>query len=69
MAAVDDVIRTFEGNTHTGDEMGLKLSLLETNEIDKENDKLYISVSDSKDIIDHFSVYLTNMARDNLNSW
>ena len=54
MAAVNYVLRPFEGDINSGYPTELKLYLQATNEMDKENDKLDISVSNSKDIIDHF---------------
>ena len=48
------VIITFEGNINPGDLKGIKMYLQETKDIDKEADKLDISVSNAKDIIDHF---------------
>ena len=36
--------------------MGIKIYLQDKKDIDKESDKLDISVSNSKDTIDHFSV-------------
>ena len=44
----------FEGNINSGYPTGLKLNLQETREIYKETYKLDISVSNAKDIIDHF---------------
>ena len=44
----------FEGNINSGYPTGLKLYLQETREIYKETYKLDISVSNAKDIIDHF---------------
>ena len=51
---VNCVLSPFEGNTNTGDSQGRKLYLQATKEIDKEADKLDISVSNAKDIIDYF---------------
>ena len=51
---VNYVISPFEDNINPGDPKGLKLYLQETKDIDKEADKLDISVSNAKDIIDHF---------------
>ena len=48
MAAVNYVLSPFEGNINTGDPMGIKLDLQVTKEIDKETDKLDISVSNLK---------------------
>ena len=42
MAAVNDVIRLFEGNINIGDPTGLKLYLQEMKEIDRESYKLDI---------------------------
>ena len=44
MAAVNHVLNPFEGNTNLGYPTGLKLYLQATIEIDKETDKLNISV-------------------------
>ena len=52
--AVNDLINPFEGNINPGYPTGIKLHLQATKEIDKETDKLYISVSNSKDILYHF---------------
>ena len=43
-----------EGNKNPGKSTGLKIHLQDTTDIEKESDKLYISVSNAKDIIDHF---------------
>ena len=51
---VNYVISPFEDNINPGDPKGLKLYLQETKDIDKEADKWDISVSNAKDIIDHF---------------
>ena len=48
------VLSPFEGNINPGDKTGLKRYLQANVYIDKENDKIYITVSNSKDIIDHF---------------
>ena len=50
------VLSSFEGNINTGYPTEIKLHLQATKEIDKEAEKLDISVSNAKDIIDHFSV-------------
>ena len=52
--AVNYVLSSFEGNINPGYPQGLKLYLQETREIDKESDKLNISVSNTKAIIDYF---------------
>ena len=54
MTAVNYVLSSFEGNINHRYPTGLKLYLRSTKEIDKENDKLDISVSNSKCIVDHF---------------
>ena len=54
MADVNSVLIPFEGNIYPGDPTGLKLYLQGTKKIDEETYKLYISVSNSKDIVDHF---------------
>ena len=51
---VNYVLSPFEGKINPGYPHGLKLYLKSTKEIDKESDKLDISVSNAKDIIDHF---------------
>ena len=48
------VISPFEGNINPGDSQGIKRYLQEKNDIYKESDKLDISVSNSKYIIDNF---------------
>ena len=48
------VLAPFEGNINPGDPRGTKLYLRSTTDLDKESDMLYISVSNAKDIIDHF---------------
>ena len=53
-ASVKYVLSPFEGNTNYGDPTGFKLKLQSTKDIYREYDKLYISVSNAKDIIDHF---------------
>ena len=52
--SVNYVLRPFEGNINPRYPMGIKLYLQATKEIDKETDKINISVSKTKDIIDHF---------------
>ena len=47
-------LRSFEGIINPGYPQGLKIYLQSTKEIYKESDKLYISVSNAKYIIDHF---------------
>ena len=54
MAAVNYVLRPFEGNINTGYPTGFKLNIQATKDIDKGTDKLNISVSNAKDIVDHF---------------
>ena len=53
-SVVNFVLSPFERNISPGDSQGLKLYLRATNEVDKESDKLDISVSNVKDIIYHF---------------
>ena len=53
-APINYVLRTFEGNINTGYPTGLKIYPQATKYIDKESDKLDISVSNSNDIIYHF---------------
>ena len=48
------VLIPFKGNINPGDPQGIKLYLQATKDIDKEADELDISVSNAKDIIDHF---------------
>ena len=48
------VIIPFEGNIHPGDPQGIKIYRQETKEIEKEAERLDVSVSNDKDIIDHF---------------
>ena len=45
--SINYVLSLFEGNINPGDPMGIKLYLQTTNQIDKEYDKLYISVSNA----------------------
>ena len=51
---VNCVLNPSKGNMNPGDPQGLNLYLQATKEIDKEYDKLDISVSNAKDIIDNF---------------
>ena len=51
---VNCVLSQFEGNRNTGYLQGIKLYLQATKEIDTEADKLDISVSNAKYIIDSF---------------
>ena len=51
---VNYVLSPIEGNINTGYPKGIKLYLQETKDIDNETYKLDISVSNAKDIIDHF---------------
>ena len=51
---VNYVLIPFKGSINPGDPQGIKNYLQATNVIDKEADKLDISVSNDKDIIDHF---------------
>ena len=48
------VFSPFEGKLNTGDPQVIKFYLQAKKEIDKESYKLYISVLNAKDIIDHF---------------
>ena len=55
MAAwVSFVLGPFEENILTGDQQGLRLYIQATKDIDKESDKIDITVDNYKDIIDHF---------------
>ena len=47
------VLIPFEGKINPGDPMGIKLYIQATNEIDKETDKIDISVSNTKDVVDN----------------
>ena len=51
---VNYMLRTFEGNINTGYLKEIKLYLQEIKGIYKESDKLYISISNDKYVIDHF---------------
>ena len=55
------MLSPFEGNINTGDPQGLNLYLHATKYIYKEDEKLYISVSNAKDIIDHLLSLFKNM--------
>ena len=50
-APVNYLLNPFEGNINHGDPKGLKIYLKAKEEIDKEADKVDISVSNPKDII------------------
>ena len=54
------LLRLFDGNINTGNPQFIKINLQETKEIDKESEKLYIPVSNAKDIIDHFRIIFDN---------
>ena len=54
-APVNYVLSPFEGNIHFRDPQRLKLYLWEIKDVDKEANKLGISVSNYKDIIYHFT--------------
>ena len=54
MAYVNYLLSPFEGNINPVDPKGIKIYLQATEYINKETDKLDISVSNSKDIIDQF---------------
>ena len=56
MTAVNDVLRLFYWIINPGDSTGIKNYLQATKERDKETDKLDISVSNSKDIVNHFLI-------------
>ena len=51
---VNYVIGPLESNINSGDPQGIKPYLQERKDIDKEADKLDISISNAKDIIDNF---------------
>ena len=51
---LNNVLTNFEGEINPGYPKRLKIYLQSTKEIDKMNDKLDISVSDTKDIMYHF---------------
>ena len=51
---VNYVLSPFEGNKNPRYPQGIKIYLQATQDIYKEDDKLDISVSNAKDIIDHF---------------
>ena len=53
MADVNYVLSPFEGNINPGYPTGIKIYLHAKNDIYKETDKLDISASNAKDIIDH----------------
>ena len=53
---VNYVISPFEGNINPGDPQELKLYIQATQEIDNEADKLDISVSNAKGVIDQFLI-------------
>ena len=53
-APVNYVLIPFKGNRNSGDPQGLILYLQTTKFIDKECDKLDISVSNGKHVVDHF---------------
>ena len=65
---VNYVLSRLEENIYYGDPQGLKLYLQAKKEIYKEAEKLYISVSNAKDIIDHFISLAKNMSEDALRS-
>ena len=54
MAAINHFISPFEGKQNLEDPKGLKIYIQDTKEIDKETDKLDISVSNAKFIVDNF---------------
>ena len=54
--SVNYVLSPLEGNINNGDPQGLKLYIQATKGIEKEADKLDISVPNAKDIIDHFLI-------------
>ena len=53
---VNNVISPFDGNINPVDSQGIKLYFQAKKQIYKETDGIYISVSNSKDIIDHFPI-------------
>ena len=63
------VLITLEGNINPGYMQELKMYLKLKKDKDKEAEKKDVSVSNSKDIIDHFLIIAKNMAGDALNSW
>ena len=54
---VNYMLRIFERNINPEYPKGIKIYLKETKDIDKESDKLDISVSNTKDIIDYFLIW------------
>ena len=54
MADVNYILIPFEGRINPGYPTGIKLYFWATNKIDRETDKLDISVSNPKEIIEHF---------------
>ena len=51
METVNDMIIPFEGNINPGNPMGLRIDIQATKEIDKETEKIDISVSNDKYIL------------------
>ena len=66
---VNYMLIPFEGDINSGLPQGLKLNLQEILEIEKGSDKLDISVSNSKVILDHFLSLVKNMVGRDLHSW
>ena len=60
MVAVNYEFSPFEGNIYPGYPTGLKVYLQSTKDIYKETNRLYISVKDSKVIVDHFIILSNN---------
>ena len=60
---VNYVLIPFEGNINPGDPQGLKIYPQTTKDIDKEYDRLNFSISNAKEIIDHFLSLATKYNR------
>ena len=54
MASVNYVLDPYGGKINPRDAQGIKFYLQATRDIEKESDKLYISVSNAKNIFNHF---------------
>ena len=61
-APIKYLLRPFEGNIIHGYPTGIKVYIQAKKQIDKEPDKLDISVSNVKEIIDHFLGLAKNMS-------